>query len=137
MTKKNVLSCPYCEKTFLGARAAQARGGHIRYKHPSEQHGHNGRVPEVARKSSKPTPVSIESRSMTDNYIEQALEKIDQRRDSIGRELERFEALRAEAERLNQAREALQEALGRLRKPPAKTEATISVKRKANNRAVA
>ena len=74
---------------------------------------------------------------MTDNYIEQALEKIDQRRDSIGRELERFEVLRAEAERLNQAREALQEALGSLRKPPAKTEATISVKRKANNRAVA
>ena len=134
---KKTLSCPYCDKTFLGARAAQARGGHIRYKHRSEQHGQNGRVPEVARKSSKPAPVSIESRSMTDNYIEQALEKIDQRRDSIGRELERFEALRAEAERLNQAREALQEALGSLRKPPAKTEATISVKRKANNRAVA
>jgi len=134
---KKTLSCPYCDKTFLGARAAQARGGHIRYKHPSEQHGQNGRVPEVARKSSKPTPVSIESRSMTDNYIEQALEKIDQRRDSIGRELERFETLRAEAERLDQAREALQEALGSLRKPPAKTEATISVKRKANNRAVA
>ena len=134
---KKTLSCPYCDKTFLGARAAQARGGHIRYKHPSEQHGQNGRVPEVARKASKPAPVSIESRSVTDNYIEQALEKIDQRRDSIGRELERFEALRAEAERLNQAREALQEALGRLRKPPAKTEAAISVKRKTNNRAVA
>jgi hypothetical protein len=74
---------------------------------------------------------------MTDNYIEQALEKIDQRRDSIGRELERFEALRAEAERLNQARKALQEALGSLRKPAAKTEAAISVKRESNNRAVA
>ena len=133
---KKTLSCPYCEKTFMGARAAQARGGHIRYKHPSEL-GQNGRVPEVARKSNKPAPVSIESRSKTDNYIEQTLEKIDQRRDSIGRELERFEALRAEAERLDQAREALQEALGRLRKPPAKAEATISVKRKANNHAVA
>ena len=130
------LSCPYCDKTFLGARAAQARGGHIRYKHPSE-HGQNGLVPEVARESNKPAPVSIESRSMADNYIEQTLEKLDQRRGSIGRELERFEALRAEAERLDQAREALQEALGRLRKPPAKAEATISVKRKANNHAVA
>ena len=99
--------------------------------------GQNGRVPEVARKSNKPAPVSIESRSKTDNYIEQTLEKIDQRRDSIGKELERFEALHAEAERLDQAREALQEALKRLRKPPAKAEATISVKRKANNRAVA
>src|SRR5215467_501239 len=87
---KKTLSCPYCDKTFMGARAAQARGGHIRYKHPSEL-GQNGRVPEVARKSNKPAPVSIESRSKTDNYIEQTLEKIDQRRDSIGRELERFE----------------------------------------------
>jgi hypothetical protein len=74
---------------------------------------------------------------VTDNYIEQALEKIDQRRDSIGRELERFEALRAEAERLNQAREALQEALGSLRKPPVKADASISLKRKASSRAVA
>jgi hypothetical protein len=137
MTKKNVLSCPYCEKTFLGARAAQARGGHIRYKHPSGQRGKNDLRPEVARNPSKPTPISIESRSSPDNYIEQTLEQIDRRRDSIRSELERFEALRAESERLDQARQALQEVLETIRRPPAKTEATISVKRKVDSRSAA